>query len=121
MKWLKVMMTTPLEACRAKALNRNNVKAYFDILEEVMREYKLRPENIYNMDEKGLVMGAAARSAALVDRDQKTVYEIGDGSRELVTAIECISAAGIALRPMVIFKGQKRNLQWGLDNPCRAR
>lgn len=100
-------MTTPLEACRAKALNRHNVNNYFDILESVMQEYKIRPENIYNMDEKGLVMGAAERSSALVDRDQKTVYEIGDGNRELVTAIECISAAGVALKPMVIFKGQK--------------
>ncbi|KAF9488964.1 hypothetical protein BDN71DRAFT_1345256, partial [Pleurotus eryngii] len=67
---IKVMMTTPLEAYHAKVLNRNNVKAYFDILEEVMREYKVHPENIYNMDEKGLVMGVAAHSAALVDQDQ---------------------------------------------------
>lgn len=73
------------------------------------------------MDEKGLVMGAAARSSALVDRDQKTVYEIGDGNRELVTAIECISAAGAVLKPMIIFKGQKRNLEWGRHNPCGAR
>ncbi|KAF9493228.1 hypothetical protein BDN71DRAFT_1376755, partial [Pleurotus eryngii] len=62
-----------LEACRAKALNCQNVNSYFDILEEVIRDYNIRPENIYNMDKKGLVMGAAARSSTLVDHDQKTV------------------------------------------------
>ncbi|KAL4255103.1 Centromere and Transposable Element-Derived Protein [Pleurotus pulmonarius] len=117
---LKTNLTQPLEACRANALNRASVDRYFDTLEEVIQEYKVRHENIYNMDEKGLVLGATSRSLAIIDRDQSTVYEIGDGSRELVTAIECISAAGIALRPTIIFKAQKHNLEWGRNNPGGA-
>lgn len=72
------------------------------------------------MDEKGLVLGDSARRRALVDRDQKTLYDINDGAREMVTAIECFSAAGAAMRPMLIFPGARINLEWGRENPCNA-
>ncbi|KDQ22463.1 hypothetical protein PLEOSDRAFT_35884 [Pleurotus ostreatus PC15] len=66
---IKVKLTTTLEACRARSLNRTNVDKYFNILEEVIAKYAIRPENIWNMDEKGLVLGDSARRRALVDRD----------------------------------------------------
>ncbi|KAF9493259.1 hypothetical protein BDN71DRAFT_1395354, partial [Pleurotus eryngii] len=47
-----------------KALNCHNVNNYFNILEEVIWGYNILSENIYNMDEKGLVMGMAARSSS---------------------------------------------------------
>ncbi|KAJ6504545.1 hypothetical protein DFH09DRAFT_837003, partial [Mycena vulgaris] len=62
-----------LESCRARCLNRALVSEYFDILEEVQLEYNFLPENIYNMDEKGIQMGVGVRQMVLVDRDQKTV------------------------------------------------
>ncbi len=116
----QIKLTTTLEACRARSLNHANVNKYFDILEEVIAKYNIRPDNIWNMDEKGLVLGASDRSKALVDRDQKTLYDIGDGSREMVTAIECFSAAGSGIRPMLIFPGARINLEWGRENPSNA-
>ena len=73
------------------------------------------------MDEKGIQLGLGARVLALVDRDQKTVYQVEDGDRELVTMIECVAADGTAIRPSVVVKGVRRNLEWGRDNPCDAR
>ena len=54
---LKVKMTSNLEKCRAKALNKTAVEGYFDILEEVVHEYHIKPENEWNMDEKGAQLG----------------------------------------------------------------
>jgi hypothetical protein len=87
------------------------------------RDWNLQdsPQNIYNMDEKGIQMGVGKRSLVLVDRDQKLVQQLEDGDRELVTVIEAVSADGFALLPSVIFKGKRRDLAWGRVNPCNAR
>lgn len=114
-------MTTGLEQCRARALNEHVVREYFNILNELITKYNIPPENIYNMDEKGILLGVGKRTAAFVDRDQKTLYQVEDGNRELVTVIECISADGEALTPCVIYKGARRDLAWGRNNPCKAR
>lgn len=118
---LKARWTTALESCRARCLNRPLVSEYFDILEDLLVTYDIPPENIYNMDEKGIQLGVGARSLVLVDRDQRTVYHVEDGNRELVTVIETTCPDGTVLRPSVIFKGKTRDLEWGRNNPCNAR
>ncbi|KAI0308764.1 hypothetical protein OF83DRAFT_1031255, partial [Amylostereum chailletii] len=62
-----------LEECRARCLNRSLVDEYFEILKELIITYNIPPENIYNMDEKGVLLGIGQRIAAFVDRDQKNV------------------------------------------------
>lgn len=118
---LKLKKTTGLEKARAKALNEFAVSKFFAILAEVIKEYGILPGNLYNMDEKGIQLGIGAKIAAMVDRDQQTVYSIEDGNRELVTVIEAICADGSAIHPSVIFQGLRRNSEWGRNNPCNAR
>jgi hypothetical protein len=118
---LKMKKTTGLEKARAKALNHSAVNEFFDILTDVIEKYNISPKDIYNMDEKGIQLGIGARVTAMVDRDQKLVYSIEDGNRELVTVIEAICADGSILHPSVIFQGKRRNSEWGRCNPCNAR
>jgi hypothetical protein len=118
---LKMKKTTGLEKARAKALNQFVVNEFFDMLTDVMKEFNILPENLYNMDEKGIQLGIGARITAMIDRDQQTVYSIEDGNRELVTVIETICADGSVLHPSMIFQGQRRNSEWGRDNPCNTR
>ncbi|KZP14232.1 CENP-B protein, partial [Athelia psychrophila] len=73
------------------------------------------------MDEKGIQLGVGKRVLALVDRDQKVVQQVEDGNRELVTVIECVCADGTAIPPSVVYQGARRDLEWGRDNPCKAR
>lgn len=73
------------------------------------------------MDEKGIQLGMGKRVRAFVDRDQTSVTQVEDGDRELVTMIECVCADGTAIRPGAVFKGARRNLEWGRENPCDAR
>jgi hypothetical protein len=118
---LKAWWTTGLESCRAKSLNRTQVSEFFNILQELIAEYNITPSNMYNMDEKGIQLGMGKRTLVLVDRDQRTVQQVEDGSQELVTVIETVCADGTALRPCVIFKAKRRDLEWGRTNPCNAR
>ncbi|KAF7367161.1 DDE-domain-containing protein [Mycena sanguinolenta] len=147
---LKVKWTTSLEECRAHALNPVVVNQYFTLLKETIDQYDIQFKNIYNMDEKGIQLGVGDRIKALVDRDQKTVQQIHNGNRDLVTIIECICADGTsvgtalatptsrlaasqvtasvtwptldgtALHPSVVFEGVRRDLNWGADNPANA-
>jgi hypothetical protein len=118
---LKARWTTQVQSCRAQALNETLVNGFYDILESVIAKYHIPPENIYNMDEKGVQLGVGKKARVLVDRDQKTVHQVEDGNREMVTIIETLCADGTVLRPSVIFKGKQRNLEWGRNNPCKAR
>lgn len=118
---LKAKWTTGLEKCRAQSLNEAAVKEFYNVLGELLEQYNIPEENIYNMDEKGIQLGIGQKVLALVDRDQKVVQQVEDGNRELVTIIECVSADGTAIRPSVVFKGARRDLEWGRDNPCDAR
>lgn len=119
---LRVRWTVALEECRARALNQNVVHNFFEMYSELMEKYEIQPQNLYNMDEKGIQLGVGKRShAVLVDRDQKMVHSIQTGNRDLVTILECLSADGTALHPSVVFEGKRRDLRWGEVNPCNAR
>lgn len=118
---LKVKWTQTLEKSRAASVNPRLVNEFYDLLGEVLEQYSIPPENIYNMDEKGIQLGVGKSMAAFVDRGQKEVYSVEDGNRELVTVIETVSADGFSLQPSVIYQGLRRNLEWGRNNPCKAR
>jgi hypothetical protein len=118
---LKVKWSSTLEKCRAASLNPTLVNEFYNLLEETINMYNIPAENIYNMDEKGIQLGIGQKVKAFVDRDQKDVYSIQDGNRELVTVIETVSADGSCLQPSVIFQGKRRDLEWGRNNPCNAR
>ena len=120
---LKVKTTTSLEKCCVKALNPVAVEGFYDILGAVVKEFGIKPENTWNMDEKGVQLGIGVKVAAIIDQDRSTVYSIEDGNHELVTIIEAVCADGEALVPSVIFQGVRRNLEWGRPekNPSHAR
>lgn len=118
---IKVKISVRLEKCRAEALNPTLVNEFYDILHQLVTEYQIPPENIYNMDEKGIQLGVGAREAVLVDRAQRDAYSIASNDRELITILETIAADKTVLEPSTIFKAVRRNLEWSRVNPCNAR
>jgi len=118
---LKIRWSRSLEKCRANNANPATIRCFYDIYEEVVKEFNILKENIYNMDEKRIQLGVGKQVASIIDCDQKEVYNIEDGNRELVTVIETVCADGSALAPLVIFKGARINSEWGCTNPSNAR
>jgi hypothetical protein len=43
---LKLKMMTSLEKCHAKALNQMAVEGFYDILEGMVKEFDIKPENM---------------------------------------------------------------------------
>ncbi|EED21622.1 conserved hypothetical protein [Talaromyces stipitatus ATCC 10500] len=80
------------------------IQEYFDRVREVISEYGILPEDIYNFDETGFAMGLCAAAKVITGSDRygrPNLLQPGNG--ELVTAIEAVNSAGWALPSYVIF------------------
>jgi hypothetical protein len=69
-------------------------------------------ENIYNMDETGIQLGVQHTAACIVDTDVYSRVCKSAENRENATIIECISASGRVLSPMVIMGVKTHQTEW---------
>ncbi len=72
----------------------------------------IKPETRWNMDEAGLLEGQRSNGLVLGSRERRSIQRKHPGSRIWTTFIECISATGSSLSPLVIFKGKTVQQQW---------
>ena len=105
----------PMDQDRHKADSEAKYNLYFELLHDKMKEYDVQPSHIFNMDEKGFMLGVLGRSKRIFD---KKLYNKGavtaavqDGSREWITVLACISSDGTALSPAIIFQSDSSDLQ----------
>ena len=88
---------------------------YVKLLHDKMKEYNVEPSHIFNMDEKGFLLGVTGRSKRVFDKRQFTQKRvraaIQDGSREWITVLACVCSDGTALSPSLIFHSDARVLQ----------
>jgi hypothetical protein len=73
-----------------------------------MKDYNVEARHIYNMDEKGFMIGVTGRSKRIFDKrihaHGEVTLGLQDGSREWVMLLACIYADGTALSPSLIFQ-----------------
>ena len=104
-----------LDRQQALASNPTYIKDHFQKLGGVLRKYAFKPENMYNMDEKGSLLGYNNRAKVIVRYRRRMPTETQDGSREWITVVECTSAGQFMLPPMIIYK--EKGIP-GLDQHC---
>jgi len=109
---LATKFSTKLDRQRAHASCPRLLKDYFSKLSSIIRQHNLKPFQIFNMDEKGFLMGIASRAKVLCRRGRKNPRVTHEGTREMVTVVETICAAGFALPPMVMNKGRAQYKGW---------
>lgn len=77
---------------------------------------------MYNMDEFGFAVGESQSSRALINIRENSSWKVVAGRQEWVTALECISATGVPLPPLIIFKSKHTNTGWiPPHTPCDWR
>jgi hypothetical protein len=101
-----------IEGARHKALSLETVKTWFEAVTDVRFQYQHLPDYVYNMDESGFAVGESQSSRALVNIRENSSWKVIAGRQEWITAIECISASGAALPPLIIFKAKHTNTAW---------
>lgn len=95
-----------------KDVTYETVEKLYNELRRVIDEFKISPENCYNMDETGSSIGTIQRGHVIIDTTTQNKYELEIGRQEWVTCIECICTDGSSLSPTIIFKGAKPLDKW---------
>jgi hypothetical protein len=112
---LQYCRTSALDPKHARCFNYTTVRAHFIRLKAIVDHYGIPWENVFNMDEKGCQIGGGRKGRRikyLFGRNSRHRYRMRSANLELVTIVECVSAAGKAMKPYIIFKGQKINRNW---------
>jgi hypothetical protein len=114
---LKMSWSRPLDSKRARALNPNIIRHWYEeLVKKHVVEAGIRPEDIYGMDESGFQPSDQGRQRVIARRGTKNAYKQGGADRENVTVIVTICADGTVLKPSVIFKGQRMQQDWTQNN-----
>ena len=102
----------PMDRQHAFANHPGPIKDYFKKLQAVIAKYRIRDENMWNMDEKGFILGKANRAKVMACAGRLPPRTTHDGTRELITVIEACGAKQGMLPPMVVFKGTAHYKGW---------
>ncbi|OAQ58123.1 transposase [Pochonia chlamydosporia 170] len=103
-----------MDSCRINGASADTIKGFFSQLQlPVVRA--ILPQNSYNMDESGIQEGQGSNGLVLGNSQIRIVIRKHPGSRSWTTIIECISADGRVISPLVIFKGECVQQQWFPD------
>ncbi len=70
---------------------------------KVLQDPIILPENVYNMDETGVMLCMLGSVKVLVRKDDPRDYRGAGVKRTMVTAIKCISVDGRSLLLMIIW------------------
>ena len=81
----------------------NKIVYRVGVIGRVLRDPAVLPENVYNMDETGVILCMLGSVKVLVGKDDPRDYRGAGIKRTMVTVIECISANGRSLLPMIIW------------------
>jgi hypothetical protein len=81
----------------------------------MIKNHNIHLYNIWNMDEKGFLIGVIQRQKRLVPvKDLESGLTRGslqDGNRSWITIVGCVNAIGITMPPSIIFKSTTGDLQ----------
>ena len=95
---------------------------YFDVLKKIIDDNNLkdRPQLIFNCDESAVQLNRAAKKV-IIPRKSKHAHSMLNGSTQHITVHCCVSAAGCALPPMIVFaKGMPTSRQCYRNGPINA-
>jgi DDE superfamily endonuclease/Tc5 transposase DNA-binding domain len=109
---LKTMIVRAIEASRVKEVTRSAIVEWFEVFIKLIHENEITPENTYNMDETGFPLGTIQKAQVIVDSSIRMKCQSQPGRQEWITAVECVSADGTSIPPLIIFKGATLMNSW---------
>ncbi|TAQ90358.1 hypothetical protein B7494_g1303 [Chlorociboria aeruginascens] len=85
---------------------------WFEVIGKILQDPAILAENVYNMDETGIMLSMPGSVKVLVGKDDKRKHRGARIKRTSVTSIECISADGRYLDPMIIWPASTHRSNW---------
>lgn len=98
-----------MNPARAQKLNKAIVEQHFKAIREIYDDLNIdeNPERLYNIDEKGCRLTVHRQPQVLAEKGSRRVHLIAQEHAENVTVAICVNAAGMAIPPMILFKGKR--------------
>jgi len=104
-----------LDLDRHQADSIHSFEAYFTTVNQKIQQHQISEDNIYNMDEKGFLLGRLNKVRGIFLRDLKgsgkLLGAVQDGSRDWLTVAATICAHGTALAPLLIYQSDAGTVQ----------
>lgn len=109
-----------LKAKKVKALDWDRheknifpkIEHWFDESGKMLGRPDATQEKVYNMDETGVMLSKLGSIKILVRHDDKRDYRGARVERQMVTAVECTSADGRYLKPLIIWPALTHRANW---------
>ena len=109
---IKARKVKALDWNRHEKNTRSKITHWFEVIGKVIQDPHILAENVYNMDETGVMLSMLGSVKVLVGKDDTRDYRGARVKRTTVTAVECISADGRYLNPMVIWPATTHRSNW---------
>jgi hypothetical protein len=101
-----------IDTKRLKNITKEAIQQWFTNLLEVLEAKNVKTNNIWNMDEVGIALGAVINQTVIGSQATDTTFVQRPNNREWCTAIECISTDGRSCKPLLIFRARHVQQQW---------
>jgi len=110
---IKRLISRPSNPVRAAPVSRKDtLEEFFELYRDLRKTHGITSTDVYNIDEKGFMLGVVQRSHVPIPVQEKRTYMCQDRGREWVSVLECISATGEALPAWVVFKAFDQQHSW---------
>jgi hypothetical protein len=90
----------------------DKITHWFEVIGEVLQDPAILAENVYNIDETGVMLYMLGSIKVLISKDDPRDYRGAGVKRTMVTAIEYISANGRSLLLMIIWPAITHRSNW---------
>lgn len=108
----KRVVQKPQEVDRSDAESRDEIEMWFNNLSNMIQEFGVGPENLWNFDETGFVIGQGKKEAVVTAHIRSAKRIASNSSRESITIVECVNAEGKVIPPLIIPKGERHMEEW---------
>ena len=93
-------------------LTREEVEKWYEKLDRVVRDYKVLPSNMANLDEHGIAEGSMREHYVVASTLTRRSTLKSSSARDWVSILQCCIATGKHLSPLILFKGAALQGQW---------
>ena len=94
------------------------INDFYDVIERIIKEKNLQPNQIWNCDESGFPTDPQKCRVVGVKGKEALKVTFGAG-RENITTLAVCSASGKALDPLIVFAGKNLQSTWRGENPLK--
>ena len=109
---LKARKVRAIDWKRHESNIHDKIIHWFEVVGKLLQDPAILPENVYNMDETRVMLSMLGSVKVLVGKNDPRDYRGAGVKRTMVTAIECISADGRLLLPLIIWPASTHWSNW---------